>query len=309
MIERRDLERRGKGFALDFARDYLRSNPPDVVLVVDADCMIDPESVRNLIGRCVASGRPCQAMNLQLPATGSSPVVQLSTFAFFVKNVIRQRGLQRLSGRGQLLGTGMAFPWSIFDRADLATGDIVEDLKLGQELGRQGHGPLFVEQARVFSDAETDRNTISQRRRWEGGFLRNALRVGPSFLVQSLARADWRGAWSAINLMIPPVALLVILDVAALGIGGAVTWLTGASNWPLLVLAGLLAAAFVAVAMAWLAGGSQFVSAGALARAPLYVLWKIPMYLGFVRAGAPPEWQRTERAGAEVPGGDDGLPQ
>ena len=41
MIERHDPERRGKGFALDFAREYLRSNPPDVVLIVDADCMID----------------------------------------------------------------------------------------------------------------------------------------------------------------------------------------------------------------------------------------------------------------------------
>jgi cellulose synthase/poly-beta-1,6-N-acetylglucosamine synthase-like glycosyltransferase len=296
VIERNDLARRGKGFALDFARKHLEAHPPDVVLVIDADCATDGESVSSLIASCAATGLPCQATNIQLPAPDSSPAVQLSTFAFFIKNVIRQRALQRIAGRAQLLGTGMAFPWPIFAQAALATGHIVEDLKLGQELAAIGHPPLLVEEATIWSDAETDANTLSQRRRWEGGFLQNAIRVAPGILLRSLAQADARSMWAAISLMIPPVALLVLLDLVLLGVGGAATWLSGASPWPLLILAGMLAFAGLALALVWRTGGSRFVSWQGLARVPLYLAWKLPLYLGLASRGAPKQWTRTRRS-------------
>ena len=125
VIERFDAARRGKGFALDFARQHLRNNPPDVVLIVDADCRIDGDSLARLVEVCGATGRPCQATNLQKPAPDASPPVQLSTFAFYIKNVVRLRGLERLAGRAHLLGTGMAIPWAAFADAELATSSIV----------------------------------------------------------------------------------------------------------------------------------------------------------------------------------------
>ena len=294
-IERFDPDRRGKGFALDFAKNHLKRNPPDVVLIVDADCRIDGQSLKILIGSCAATGRPCQATNLQIPSADASPAVQLSTFAFFIRNVIRQRALQRLAGRANLLGTGMALPWPIFETAELSTSDIVEDLKLGQELAETGHAPLFVEQATIWSDAETESNTLSQRSRWEGGFLRNALRVGPSMLGRSLLKRDVRGFWAAINAMIPPFALLIVLDLAMAATTAAAIWFTAASYSALLLLIGSLLLTFLALGLALRAGGFRFVSVDTLLRAPLYILWKLPMYLAFARGGAPNEWQRTDR--------------
>jgi glycosyltransferase involved in cell wall biosynthesis len=296
VVQRFDPDRRGKGFALDFARDHLRKDPPAVVLIVDADCAIDHESLQTLIQSCAATGRPCQATNLQIASDSASPTVQLSTFAFFIKNVIRQRALQRLAGRVNLLGTGMALPWPIFAVADLATGNIVEDLKLGQELTEQGHAPIFVERATVSSGAESGSNTLSQRSRWEGGFLRNAVAVGPRMLARSLLRADPKGLWAAMNTMIPPLALLILLDLVAVTIAGIVALLTHARAWPILCLAASLLLAGMALTLAWWrAGGSRYVSLRALYRAPLYIAWKLPMYLAFVRRGAPSEWRRTDR--------------
>ena len=40
MIKRHDLDKRGKGFALDFGVRYLAKSPPDVVVVIDADCIL-----------------------------------------------------------------------------------------------------------------------------------------------------------------------------------------------------------------------------------------------------------------------------
>ena len=299
VFERNDPSRRGKGFALDFAREHLKNNPPDVVLIIDADCVTDYESVSSLIAVCASTGLPCQATNIQLPTPDSSPAVQLSTFAFFIKNVIRQRALQRIAGRAQLLGTGMAFPWSIFARAELATGHIVEDLKLGQELASIGHPPLLVEEATICSDAETDTNTLSQRRRWEGGFLQNAIRVAPGILLRSLARGDVRSMWAATNLMIPPVALLVLLDFLLLGFGAVAVCVARARSWPLIILAGVLAFAGLALALAWRAGGSRFVNRQGLARIPVYLMWKLPLYLGLASQGAPKQWTRTRRSDEE----------
>jgi cellulose synthase/poly-beta-1,6-N-acetylglucosamine synthase-like glycosyltransferase len=301
VIERVDATRRGKGFALDFAKRHLGLDPPDVVLVIDADCATDSKSLDRLIAACVSTGGPCQATNIQVPAQHSSPAVQLSTFAFFIKNVIRQRALQRLARRVQLLGTGMAFPWPIFAQACLATGDIVEDLKLGQQLTARGYAPRLVEDATIWSSAESEKNTLSQRSRWEGGYLRIAFRLAPSLFARSLARSDWRRVWAAIDLMIPPIALLVLADAIALIGAGLLAGLAGAQIWPLLLLSLALALAAFAVALAWRAGGSEFITLSALARAPLYVLWKVPMYLRFARGGAPEEWVRTSR---EAPTGE-----
>jgi hypothetical protein len=295
VIERFDEERRGKGFALDFARRHLERDPPDVIVITDADCMIDGASVASLIDSCALTGRPCQATNLQKPAPAGSAAVQLSTFAFFIKNVIRQRALERLARRAHLLGTGMALPWPIFANAELATSNIVEDLKLGQELAAAGHPPLFVEQATVWSNAETDRNTLAQRQRWEGGFLHNAFSLGPAALGRSIARADIGGLWAALDTMIPPFALLILVDLAVLAGGVAVTWLARASYWPVSLLGGAVSLSAVALALAWAAGGSRFVSVASLLRAPFYLAWKLPMYLNLARRGAPKEWQRTRR--------------
>ena len=296
VVERENPALRGKGFALDFARRELERDPPDVVLIIDADCKTDRQSIAILVSACAATGEPCQATNIQIPSASSSPAVKLSTFAFFVKNVIRQRALQRLAGRVHLLGTGIALPWKDFAAAQLATAEIVEDLKLGQELAEAGRPPRFIEGATISSNAETERNTLAQRQRWEGGFLRNAFRTGPAMLGRSIRRGDMRSVWAAVNIMIPPFALLLLLDIAGLALGSAMVLWVGGSWWPVWLLATTVILSGAGLIGAWAVGGYRFVGLGDLARAPLYVEWKVPVYLGFARHGAPKDWKRTDRS-------------
>jgi cellulose synthase/poly-beta-1,6-N-acetylglucosamine synthase-like glycosyltransferase len=295
VVERFDADRRGKGFALDFAKRTLASAPPDVAIIMDADCVPDPHGIERLIGACAATGRPCQAIYLQKPALGGSPVVQLSTFAFFIKNVVRQRALQRTAGRVHLLGTGMAFPWPLFDKAELATGNIVEDLELGLDLADGGHPAILVEDAAVWTDSAAETNTMEQRRRWEGGYLQGAMRWGPSLLLQGIRRGDARRLWTGLSLFIPPIALLVTLDLAAIAAAGLVYLISGAGLMPLILLCAALVLAAAAILAAWGAGGSRFIPLSRLAQVPLYLAWKLPLYLGLARRGAPGEWVRTHR--------------
>jgi cellulose synthase/poly-beta-1,6-N-acetylglucosamine synthase-like glycosyltransferase len=295
VIERFDAERRGKGFALDFARKRLESKPPDMVLVIDADCSSDPQSIQRLIARCATTGRPCQAVYLLSAAPDAPPILQLSTFAFFIKNLVRQRALQRLANRVHLLGTGMALPWKPFELAELATANIVEDLQMGLELAEAGHQAVLVEESFVWSDPAGQKDTFDQRKRWEGGFLQNAIGFGPRFFARSLARSDMRATWAAVNVMIPPFVLLLLLDLAVLALGVLAALFLGAARWPMIDLAGSVALAGAGLIVAWWSGGWRFVSLRGLAQAPLYLLWKLPLYFGLARRGAPKEWVRTGR--------------
>ena len=294
VLVRDDPDRRGKGFALAAAREWLRSDPPDVVLIIDADCWADRASIDALARSASASGRPCQAAYLLEPDLNVSPTLQISNFAFLIKNLVRQRGLQRLSGRAHLTGTGMAMPWPIFATSDLGASNIVEDLALGLELAGRNLPPMLREDAKVWSKAASDADTLTQRQRWEGGYLATALHVAPRALIRSVRRGDFRGLWAAMDLCVPPLALLVMLNAFALFVT-AVAIALGASSWPLLaqVAVGLLA--LIVLAMAWAREGRAFVSAGSLFRLPLYILWKVPLYLGLARRGAPKDWVRTGR--------------
>ncbi len=294
VIIRNDPDRRGKGFALSAARIHLDQDPPDVVIVVDADCSIDGSSLRALSQSAVSTGRPCQAVNLLAPAPDGAAVVQISTFAFMIKNLVRQRGLERLAGRAHLTGTGMALPWRIFQNASLGGSNIVEDLALGLELAERSAPPMLVERATVLSAPASAVGTLVQRRRWEGGYLATAFRAAPRMLARSLARGDLKGVVAALDLSVPPLTLLFMLNALAFTVA-LVAAAAGAAAWPLFaqIVVGAIAAA--ALAITWAREGRRFVSGRTLLRLPIYVLWKLPLYLGLARRGAPDEWLRTGR--------------
>jgi cellulose synthase/poly-beta-1,6-N-acetylglucosamine synthase-like glycosyltransferase len=295
VIERTDLNRRGKGYALAHAAEYLRSDPPSVLVVMDADCRIDAGSLSALVGCASRSGRPSQAINLLRPDRKASALLQLSTFGFMLKNLVRQRGLQRLASRAHLTGTGMAIPYEIFRASDRVHSSIVEDLALGLELAEAGRAPMLVTGANVWSDPSTEEGTLTQRRRWEGGFLATALRQAPREIRRGILGGEPGSILSGLDLMIPPLALFAIVNLAALAVSATFTFALGLDWWPVLSLLGVLAVAFVAILLAWLREGREFISLGVLVRLPLYVIWKIPMYLALARRGAPSEWLRTGR--------------
>ncbi|MDH3844467.1 MAG: glycosyltransferase family 2 protein, partial [Myxococcales bacterium] len=115
-VERRDPDKRGKGYALAFGLEHLATDPRDVLIVVDADCSLTPGSVDALVEGATRLGRPVQADNVS-QATDPSVVGRISTFAMLIRNRVRPRGLLRLGLPCHLMGTGMAFPWDVIHTA------------------------------------------------------------------------------------------------------------------------------------------------------------------------------------------------
>lgn len=138
VVERHDVRLRGKGYALDFGVRHLAGQPPEVVIVVDADCRVGEAAIERLALRCQQVARPVQALYLTHAPAGAGPKVQVAEFAWRVKNLVRPRGWARLGLPCQLMGAGMAFAWRDLALVDLANGHLVEDVKLGLDLCQQG---------------------------------------------------------------------------------------------------------------------------------------------------------------------------
>ena len=222
VIVRTDLVQRGKGFALDFGARYLEQDPPEVVIVIDADCQTQAGTIDKLARLCVQTGRPVQSLYLMQAGKDAGLKMRIAEFAFIVKNRVRPMGLHRLGLPCQLMGTGMAFPWACFSTAALATGHIVEDLKLGIELARRGDFPLFCPEAMVTSRFAAVHAGASQRTRWEHGHISVILSDAPRLFLDSILKIDVRLLSMALDLSVPPLALLTLTNVLILIVSGSV---------------------------------------------------------------------------------------
>jgi cellulose synthase/poly-beta-1,6-N-acetylglucosamine synthase-like glycosyltransferase len=294
VVVRTDFERRGKGYALDFGVRHLESQPPDVILIVDADCHVSPGSVDRLVRLCCKANRPVQAIYLMQAGREARLNMRIAEFAWLVKNELRPQGLHRLGLPCQLTGTGMAFPWECLSKAILATGHIVEDLKLGLELARAGSAPLLCPQALVTSNFPTSAEGVKdQRTRWEHGHLSVILSDAPRLFLDGLRKRSANLLALALDLCVPPTALLALL-VAAIWTSCAILFHLTEAAWPL-VLASLAAVLMAAsVLMSWGARGRHILTLGALLLSVIYPLRKIPLYLRFLVARQV-NWVRSKR--------------
>jgi cellulose synthase/poly-beta-1,6-N-acetylglucosamine synthase-like glycosyltransferase len=296
VVVRHDTRRRGKGYALDRGMQHLAASPPEVVVIVDADCEVAAGGLDRLARACVASGRPVQALYLMQTEAGAGLRSRIGEFAWHVKNHARPLGNLRLGLPCQLMGTGMAFPWAVLAGAPLASGSIVEDMQLGLDLARAGSPPLFCPEALVTSRfAANAEGQQAQRTRWEHGHVALLLAAGPRLLWLGLRRGRADLVALALDLCVPPLASLAL----AIGAYAALALLAGwaAGLWlPLmlaLALAGLLT---LAVLLAWQRHGRGILSIGELLAAPLYALSKLPFYLRLLWRRQT-EWVRTRRDG------------
>ena len=294
VVERNDPRRRGKGYALQRGFRQMADDSPDVVVVIDADCLPEPGAIDLLAHRAWRERRPVQARNLTDRRLANGPIEAVSIFGNRVTNLIRPLGLIRLGAPCRMTGTGMAIPWPLVKEADPAGGNLVEDMQLGIDLALRGHLPLFCPEAGVSSAMpESDRAFASQRTRWEHGHLHTALRQVPRLLWAALRRRSWPLMAMAVDLSIPPLTLLVAIW-SALALLSCLAWRLGASGLPAVLLAGGGVALAVSLGAAWTVFCRRQVPPRALAAVPLYMLRKLPIYARFLfhRQNS---WVRTER--------------
>ncbi len=290
VLERKNMVARGKGYALDYGLNYLKSSPPEVVIIIDADCIVGTNAIDLLAKECIKTKRPVQALYLMESQPNPSLKARIATFAWHVKNKVRPMGFHALGLPCQLMGTGMAFQWGDINQVSLASGHIVEDMKLGADLAQHNKAPVFLPIALVTSIfPPSDSATKTQRARWEHGHLIVILNELPKLMLSAIRTKNIQMLGMACDLLVPPIAMLTLLSLITL----VLSMLFGDDTNRVLAF-GLVTSLVFSVLTAWIGYGRQIISFRQLCYAPIYALMKIPLYLKFI-FNRQVEWVRSKR--------------
>jgi cellulose synthase/poly-beta-1,6-N-acetylglucosamine synthase-like glycosyltransferase len=291
----RDAERAGKGYALEAGYRHLAaSGPRELVVIVDADCELDAGALDQLARTYRRSGTAVQARYAMRNDGAASAKSRLAAFAWLVRNDIRPKGYARLGLGCQLMGTGMAIPFAALDPADLATGHLAEDIVLGARLALAGSPPAFCESAVVVSDATpTDSGQQAQRTRWIQGHLLAIRQYAPALVITGIRRRSANLVAMGADLLVPPLTLLVAIQLAALTAAAIAFAATGAAL-PLAIATATVVLTFLSLVTAWLAYGREVIGLADVASLPAYAFAIGRIVARFAR-GQRSRWNRSER--------------
>ncbi|WP_262561838.1 glycosyltransferase family 2 protein [Acaryochloris sp. CCMEE 5410] len=294
VLEREDVRYRGKGYALDFAVKHMQETPPEVVVIVDADCQLRPGTIARLAQQVVEQQRPIQATYLMDVGAERGITDRISIFAIKVRNWVRSVGITQLGYPCVLAGSGMAFPWTILQQAPLAGSKCVDDMQLTIDLAIAGHTPTYITTGRVIGRLMQNQAAQSQRSRWEHGHLEVILTQVPHLLREAWQQKRLDLVMLALDLSVPPLSLLVLLWLLAFSLSG-LFWGLGFVSWlPLMVLILLGTCLSLALGSAWFSVGRQDLPVSTLFSIPVYLLWKVPIYFKFF-VQPQTRWLKTER--------------
>ncbi len=294
-IERLDADRRGKGYALSAGVAHLAADAPEVVVIIDADCRLEAQTIESLTAVCVSQRRPTQANYIMTAPARATLHYGVPEFAWRVKNFVRPLGLSSLGLPCQLTGSGMAFPWSAIRSAELATGNIVEDMALGIELALRGYPPIFCPAAVVTSRFPVSKKGLeTQRHRWEHGHFQTIVRFVWPLIFSGAANRSFAQIGLALDLAIPPLSALALVTLAIVALCYALRWF-GFSAVPFYVAVVDAVVFLWAVALAWLRYGQDVLPIGALPKVAPYLMGKVHLYQSILRAKGPAVWKPTDR--------------
>jgi len=294
VLVREDPDRRGKGPALRWAMDRLLAiDPPDAIVVVDADSVADPAFLATLVAHVEAGARVVQGESLL--AEDGTPRTALRAAAFLLINRVRPSGRAALGLPCRLCGNGMLFSSSVLAALPWNAFSAAEDLEYAVALRSAGIGPVFARGAILVSPAApTAAAAVHQQLRWEGG-RRHVVRTWVPRLVARALRERRPGLLDvAGDLLVPPLGVLTGLAFTGLALSAAliaVGVLPGAAIVPWAVAAGAIP---VFVLLGLRAAGAPASGYRALAGAPMLVVGKL-LGLGRLRRFRADSWVRTER--------------
>ncbi len=294
VLERRDAQRRGKGYALAHAFERsLADGFADAVVVVDADTLASPNLLRAFDARVRAGAQAAQA-EYGVANPDESWRTRLMTVAFALFHQVRSRGRERLGLSCGLRGNGMCFTTSLLRAQPHRAFSMVEDVEYGLQLGRAGIRVHFAHEARALGEMVSDEQASrSQRQRWEHGRKLLVREVAPVVFAEGVRQRSPLLVDLALDLLVPPLAQLggVVL------LGGLLSTVMALAGQPWTLVPWLACGLMLTfyVARGWQLSGVGLGGLTALARAPGYLLWK----LAVAARGGPrrDEWVRTARKG------------
>ncbi len=301
VLVRNDPTLRGKGYALKRAfEESLREGFADAVVVVDADTVVSSNLLHAFASRLQGGAHAIQA-HYGVSNSSVSWRTRLMTVALALFNGVRSMGRERLGVSTGLRGNGMCFSRDILRRVPHEAFSLVEDLEYGIRLGQAGERVFYAWEAEVQGEmVSSEKASRSQRRRWEGGRREMVRRWAPPLVREALRRRSGVLLDLAIDLLIPPLSTVALGAVGVLTVGAALSGWQGSVTPSAWVGVACVAALVLYVMRGWWMSGVGMRGLLDLARAPVFIAWKLWLSLNPPREQKG-EWIRTAREGQRPP--------
>ena len=289
--ERFNTEQRGKGYALDWLLQRLWASPEtyDAVVILDADSVVSPNFLQVMDARLSRGERVIQGY-YAVRQPGSSSSAGLRAVALILLHYLRPQGRMVLGGSTGLKGNGMVFATEIL-RRQRWSASLTEDIEYHMALILAGERATFAPDAVVWAEMpDSLRGAQTQTERWEQGRMEMIRRFVPGLLGQAVRRRSFLLFDAAVEQLIPPFSVVA-------GASGAVLLTALALRSPL----GIAIATFIVLGQSvYIFGGLALAHAPSevyksLLSAPVYVAWKIWLYVRLLLGLKPRSWVRTAR--------------
>ena len=290
VYERTSDADRAKGFALKWLLAQLGDRAYDAFVVLDADTVVEPNLLRAFDARLEHGSSAIQAYYTVLNAS-ASPVAGLRFAALAALHYLRPLGRSVLGLSVGLKGNGMCFSKAVIDRFAWNWFTLAEDVEFHLALVRAGLRVDFAHETCVQADMPvTLAQARSQNERWERGRIQLLRDYVPGLLLDGLRTLNRVKLDAAIEQLLPPLSVPVVLGCACAVAGLAL-------GEPALAVAAALS---VLAQVVYLAAGLLLVKAPmtayvALTSAPVYIAWKFGLYAQALVTSRAEAWIRTSR--------------
>ena len=185
ILERFDLVRRSKGYAIEFLIDTLRESGEfdslDALVILDADSTVHHDLL-SVFARCIESGEDWVQCYDCVGNADQSWRTRLMAYAFSLINGVTLLGQNALGLSAALRGNGMCLTTRGLRRVPWKTRGLTEDLEYSWTVRIAGGRIAFEREVMVYATmlSRGGKASETQRNRWESG--RRALRrrmIGP----------------------------------------------------------------------------------------------------------------------------------
>jgi cellulose synthase/poly-beta-1,6-N-acetylglucosamine synthase-like glycosyltransferase len=286
VLERHNLEQRGKGYALDHAFSILLPEGYDAFLIVDADTAVQPNFIA-ITAAAFAQGAEALQCRYLAGNPEESIRARLMHVAWLAFNILRLRGREYWGLSVGILGNGFGLSRATLEQVPFDAGSIAEDLEYHLRLVKSGRRVRYCEETTVWSAVPNQgRAAAGQRARWEGGRFRMIREQSPKLALDVL-KGRWRLLEPLLELLLLPLAFHVSLLLLLLAVPcdfGRIVALLGLGFVGLHVIAALIV------------GKAGWRDVLVLFAAPFYIVWKLLLGRHILKsASTQASWERTER--------------
>jgi cellulose synthase/poly-beta-1,6-N-acetylglucosamine synthase-like glycosyltransferase len=169
---------------------------------------------------------------------------------------------------------------------------LTEDMEYGLRLLASGTRVDFVPDAKVWAEAPARLEAArSQHLRWEAGRFRLARRLFLRLLLSAVRKRNLAFLDAAVELTMPPLAALLLAQMALTAIAAFVPSLRHLLWIPVLGLAAETTHVFAGLVLS----KARFRVWVSLLWAPVYVIWQTFVYVAAMVQGKRLPWTRTQR--------------